>query len=110
MIRPTLLLAFCLSLPAFAEEPQHGAAASDKDSAVPAHQKHPLDPNAPKPKGKTVELKVSGEPAKAYVARPGGKPPGALLVLHAYWGPKDWVKSKADELAGQGYLALAVDL
>jgi carboxymethylenebutenolidase len=110
MIRPTLLLALCLSLPAFAEEHQHGAAASDKDSAVPAHQKHPLDPNAPKPKGKTVELKVSGESAKAYVARPSGKPQGALLVLHEYWGLNDWVKSKADELAGQGYLALAVDL
>jgi carboxymethylenebutenolidase len=85
-------------------------AASDKDSAVPAHQPHPLDPNAPKARGSTASLKVGSETSQAYVARPKGKPQGALLVIHEWWGLNDWVKHEADQLAGLGYLALAVDL
>jgi carboxymethylenebutenolidase len=91
----------------------HGAdagAASDKDSAVPAHQPHPMDANAPHPKGSMVKLDVGGQPSQAYVARPKGKPQGALLVIHEWWGLNDWVKHEADQLAGLGYLALAVDL
>jgi len=85
-------------------------AASDKDSAVPAHQPHPMDPNAPQPAGKAVKLEVAGHPSQAYVAHPKGKPQGALLVIHEWWGLNDWVKHQADELAALGYLALAVDL
>ena len=33
-----------------------------------------------------------------------------MLVVHEWWGLNDWVKQKADQLAGQGYLSLAVDL
>ena len=50
--------------------------ASDKDSAVPAHQPHPLDANAPKPRGTMTKLEVEGQPSQAYVARPHGKPQG----------------------------------
>ncbi|MGZ6126321.1 MAG: hypothetical protein ACXWLR_15240, partial [Myxococcales bacterium] len=62
----------------------HGAAdagaASDKDSKVPAHQQHPLDADAPRPQGSMTKLDVGGQPAQAYVARPKGKPQGALLL------------------------------
>ena len=85
-------------------------AASDKDSAVPAHQAHPLDASAPKPQGKMTKLSVGKESSQAYVAHPKGKPQGALLVIHEYWGLNDWVKQEADLLAQQGYLALAIDL
>jgi len=75
-------------------------------------QAHVHDPPAvakeapPKLTGSMVDL-AGGH---AYAAKPGGKPKGALLVLHEWWGLTDWVKHMADELAGQGYLALAVDL
>src|SRR5438874_11955057 len=85
-------------------------AASDKDSAVPAHQPHPLDANAPKAQGAMTQLKVGNQSSQAYVARPKGKPQGALLVVHEWWGLNDWVKHQADQLATLGYLALAVDL
>jgi len=85
-------------------------AASDKDSAVPAHQAHPLDANAPKPQGKMTKLSVGKESSQAYVAHPKGKPQGAILVIHEYWGLNDWVKHQSDLLAQQGYLALAIDL
>src|ERR1700682_524287 len=101
-----------LLLAAFLLAQAHGQhdAASDKDSKVPAHQKHPLDKNAPKPAGEVLDLKVGGETAKAYLAKPKGKPQGALLVLHEYWGLNDWVKHQSDLLAREGYTALAVDL
>ncbi|TMA90206.1 MAG: dienelactone hydrolase family protein [Deltaproteobacteria bacterium] len=86
------------------------ATASGTYSAAMAAQPHPLDPDAPKPKGSMTELKIGDQTSKAYVARPKGKPQGALLVIHEYWGLNDWVKDKADQLAAQGYLALAIDL
>jgi len=101
------LLALALALPAVAQEHVHG---SDKDAKVPAHQMHPMDAAAPKPKGQDVSLRTPGGAAKAYAAKPKGKAKGAVLVLHEWWGLNDWVKSMADRLAGDGYLALAVDL
>ena len=91
----------------------HGAepgVASDKHSAIPAHQPHPLDADPPKAQGKMTALEVEGQRSQAYVAHPTGKSQGALLVVHEWWGLNDWVKHEADRLAGQGYLALAVDL
>jgi carboxymethylenebutenolidase len=71
---------------------------------------HALDPDAPKPEGTMTKLQAGGQPSEAYVARPQGKPRGALLVVHEWWGLNDWVKHQADQLAKEGYLALAVDL
>src|SRR5207237_8177889 len=79
-------------------------------NAAMAAQPHPLDPDAPKPKGSMTELKIGDQISRAYVARPKGKPQGALLVIHEYWGLNDWVKDKADQLAAEGYLAVAIDL
>ena len=104
-----LLVATLVALPALAQGHDHGDA-SDKDSKVPAHQKHSMDPSAPKPMGQSISLQVQGGQANAYVARPKQKAKGGLLLLHEYWGLNDWVKSMADRLANDGYLALAVDL
>ncbi len=65
---------------------------------------------APAAKGSMVDLKVGDQTSQAYVSKPKGKPKGALLVLHEWWGLTDWIKHMADQLADQGYLALAVDL
>lgn len=37
-------------------------------------------------------------------------PHPAIVVIHEWWGLNDWVKEQASLLAGQGYVALAVDL
>src|SRR5919198_2669150 len=85
--------------------------AGSADGSVPMAQlPHALDANAPKPRGSMTKLRVGDRTSEAYVARPQGKPQGALLVVHEWWGLNDWVKHQADELASQGYLALAVDL
>ncbi len=121
-----LLFALAVSPLARADEPpahDHGgsgsgsdaaagsdAAGSDKDAAVPMHQKHHLDHAMPKLHGKDIEIKVGDASEKAYVAHPKGHQKGAVLVLHEWWGLNHWVKHQADELARHGYLALAVDL
>jgi len=83
----------------------------DAGAGAPMEQlPHALDKNAPNPQGSMTQLKVGSETSQAYVAQPNGKPQGALLVIHEYWGLNDWMKHEADELAGNGYLALAIDL
>src|SRR5258708_32413873 len=69
-----------------------------------------LDQDPPKAKGSMVDLKVGAETSPGYVAKPKGKPRGALLVIHEYWGLNGWVKPQADELAGLGDVALAHEL
>jgi carboxymethylenebutenolidase len=40
----------------------------------------------------------------------GAGPHPAIVVIHEWWGLVPWVKDQAADLAGQGYVALAVDL
>jgi len=108
IVRGTLAASLVVGFSAVAQEHKHG---SDEGAATPAHQNHPMDPNAPTPTGANVELKLEGGGAAgAYVAKPKGKIRGAVLILHEWWGLNDWIRSMADQLAGEGYLALAVDL
>ena len=62
-------------------------------------------------KTQDVTFASGSEKIAGYLAAPEspGKHP-ALLVLHADGGLTDWVKEQARKLAGQGYVALAVDL
>lgn len=45
----------------------------------------------------------------AYDATKEGKRPGVLIV-HEWWGAGDYVRMRAKQLAGLGYIALAVDM
>jgi dienelactone hydrolase len=62
--------------------------------------------------GETVEYKADGTVLKGYLAYDDsvkGKRPGVLLV-HEWWGLNDYVRKRADMIAGLGYTALAVDM
>ncbi len=55
---------------------------------------------------------VNGVEAKGYFAQPKGSNdslPG-IIVIHEWWGLNDNIRSMTDQLAGEGYRALAVDL
>ncbi len=56
-----------------------------------------------------IQLKVNGKTANAYLAMPQNGGPG-VLVLHAWWGLKPFFKQVCDQLAKQGFTALAPDL
>jgi carboxymethylenebutenolidase len=62
-------------------------------------------------KTETVSYKSGSDNVTGYLALPdgGGKHP-AVIVIHEWWGLNDWVKEQAQKYAGQGYVALAVDL
>jgi len=55
---------------------------------------------------------VDGRPVTGYLARSavarGPRP--ALIVIHEWWGLNDNIRAMTRRLAGEGYLALAVDL
>lgn len=60
--------------------------------------------------GETVTFPTwPGETGQGYLARPASNGPG-VVVIQEWWGLDDHVKSIADRLAGQGFVALAPDL
>lgn len=46
----------------------------------------------------------------AYVARPGGMPRGAIIVIQEIFGVNPGIRQKCDKLAAEGWLAVAPDL
>lgn len=56
-----------------------------------------------------IKLDVNGKSANAYLATPESGGP-SVLVLHAWWGLKPFFKQVCDQLAEQGFVALAPDL
>src|SRR5688572_18092286 len=58
----------------------------------------------------TITLNTVSGPAAAYVASPAGGDGSGVLVLHAWWGLNDDFKRWCDDLAREGFTALAPDL
>jgi carboxymethylenebutenolidase len=59
-----------------------------------------------------VYTRLEGKPVTGYLARPRDASenlPG-LIVIHEWWGLNDNIKMMTRRLAGEGYVALAVDL
>ncbi|HTV54047.1 MAG TPA: dienelactone hydrolase family protein [Terriglobia bacterium] len=59
----------------------------------------------------SVRYQSGTEIVRGFIAVPlsRGKHP-AIVVIHEWWGLVPWVKEQTTRLAGQGYVALAVDL
>ncbi len=55
---------------------------------------------------------VEGKSVEGYLARPkqAKTPSSGIIVIHEWWGLNDNIRTMADKLAAQGYVALAVDL
>jgi carboxymethylenebutenolidase len=63
------------------------------------------------PVAETISLRSGKDTVKSFLYRPEGKGPfPAILVLHGDFGPTEWVKKQARELAKKGYLTLVIDL
>lgn len=83
--------------------------ADDKPVASPGVQKPPRMPVT----GETVVYgRIGDTELSGYLAKPEGatdSTPG-LIVIHEWWGLNDNIRKAAERLAGEGYVALAVDL
>lgn len=55
---------------------------------------------------------IEGKPISGFLATPAGAPADApaIIVIHEWWGLNDNIREMARRLAGEGYVALAVDL
>ncbi len=63
-------------------------------------------------RGEEVEYKAGDTVLKGYLVydgRSGDQRPG-VLVVHEWWGLNDHARKKAEDLAREGYIALAVDM
>lgn len=63
-------------------------------------------------KTQEIEYRVDGESFTGYLAYDDsvkGKRPG-VLVVHEWWGHNDYVRKRAEMLAGLGYTAFALDM
>lgn len=59
-----------------------------------------------------VYATLDGADVTGHLARPAGadSSPAALILIHEWWGLNDNIRAVADRFAGEGYVALAVDL
>jgi len=87
-----------------AEEHQHDAPVSNEGSeTTPTRDVVSQD---------VAYATVEGTAVTGYLSRPAGAEgaiPG-LIVIHEWWGLNDNIRAMTDRLAGEGYVALAVDL
>src|SRR6185437_4057703 len=63
--------------------------------------------------GEWVEVKVEGAeaPLKSYIVYPERKDKApVVIVIHEIFGESDWVRGVADQLAADGFIAIAPDM
>jgi carboxymethylenebutenolidase len=96
----------CFTAPAFAAGaagksslPPGEAAAKERIEKSPRH-------------GEYVDVPVQGgKPLKAYVVYPERKDKApVVIVIHEIFGLSDWIKGVTDQLAADGFIAIAPDL
>ena len=105
---------FLLAAAAFADEREDMLRMAaqhqhDKPTATPAATTEPAQEVTAE---EVTYGEVAGHPLRGYLAKPkahGGALPG-LIVIHEWWGVNDNIRAMTRRLAGEGYLALAVDL
>ena len=100
---PAILLGFCSSLVAQSKPAQIPPGEKDAKAAVEKSPRH----------GEYEDIKVGGRetPVKAYVVYPQVKEKApVVIVIHEIFGLSDWIKSVTDQLAADGFIAIAPDL
>ncbi len=108
-----LLVAACLpfALAAFSQPMQAQSSAS---SALPASEqqaKAALDSSPRHGEYVNVPLPGSQRPLRAWVVYPERKDRApVVVVIHEIFGLSDWIRAVTDQLAKEGYIAIAPDL
>ncbi len=113
LITASLALAACQSTPKPAQDDYADKMAHEHQHDTPTPTPASLaEPEQPVVTSEVVYATVEGVPYTGYMARPaeGAEDAPTLIVIHEWWGLNDEVKSMTRQLAGLGYVALAVDL
>ncbi|QOR37154.1 dienelactone hydrolase family protein [Billgrantia diversa] len=100
------LIAWLLTGSAIAQEVNPPAASeTDPESEL-------LTAWGPRVESEVFEYTTGGETYQGYLARNVNdeKPRPAVLVVHEWWGLDDYARTRADQLAALGFVALAVDM
>jgi carboxymethylenebutenolidase len=100
-----ILLAVVSSRAVAQDKPAASLPPGEKDAKA-AVQKSPRH-------GEYVDVKVEGrdKPVKAYVVYPEVKEKApVVIVIHEIFGLSDWIKGVTDQLAADGFIAIAPDL
>src|SRR5205814_8346734 len=88
------------------------------EQGAPAHGKAPADDMgvgarlaASPRKGVYVNITVDGKPMRTWVVRPAGNGKATVVVvIQEIFGLSDWIRGVADQLAAEGFIAVAPDL
>ena len=119
------LVCLVAAAPAVAQTDPHAGHAQEKPAAAPtaapAPRNEALPPDADQAKealvksprhGEWVDIKLpDGGKLVTWVVYPETKTKaGAVIVIHEIFGMTDWVRGVADQLAKEGFIALAPDL
>ncbi len=106
MILPLLL---AMSVSSFAA--QGSAPASSANKLPPAEDQAKARLNASPRHGEMIEIPVGKKKLNAWIVYPerSDKAP-VVIVIQEIYGLSDWIRAVADQLADEGYIAIAPDL
>jgi carboxymethylenebutenolidase len=119
-----MFLAACATARAQAPDPHagHAAASQEQTATAAVYIPGPLPPAAEHAKqaiessprhGEWADVKVPGSdvPVRTWVVYPERKEKaGVVIVIHEIFGLTDWIRAVADQLAEDGFIAVAPDL
>jgi carboxymethylenebutenolidase len=124
-MRPFLVAAAVLLAPAVAGAQSSPAPARPSAAPAAAASAMPRDENLPAAEetakaaleksprhGEYVDVKgADGKPIRTWVVYPERKEKaGVVIVIHEIFGLSDWIRGVADQLAREGFIAVAPDL
>lgn len=118
-IVPALLLS--VALPSFAQDHAHHGADSasqqdqaKKDPKLPAGETNAKEALEASPRhGEYASIEIPGTKTRinTWVVYPERKEKtGVVIVIHEIFGLSDWIRAVADQVAADGYIAVAPDL
>jgi len=111
VIASALALAAC-GQPSGDEEYAESMAEEHQDDAPVSNEGSETAPSSEVVSEDVSYATVEGTTVTGYLSRPAGAegPVPGLIVIHEWWGLNDNIRAMTDRLAGEGYIALAVDL
>src|SRR6476659_8241944 len=117
----TCSFALALTGPARAQDPHAGHASEQAAAQAPATaERNPKLPagedqakaalNTSPRHGEYVDVPVQGVPVRTWVVYPERKDKApVVIVIHEIFGLSDWIRGVADQLAAEGFIAVAPD-